>query len=595
MLFLLLIIYFSMFQKIITLLSFVTIATAIQAQQPDSKTQVINYIQQYKDLAIQEQIRTGVPASIKLAQGILETAAGASELCNNAQNHFGIKCKNTWQGDTYTYTDDAKDECFRKYNSSKASYLDHSDFLKNNKRYSKLFALSPQDYKGWSHGLKSCGYATNPKYAVKLIKYIEEYNLQEHTLAALQMNTAGNYTNLNHANDYQATVTQVRPIAATQSGTAVGSTAVVRQTSMVMVDTPQRKTSGAVIDEEDDDGIYYVDRNKTIAEEPVIPADTRVTDYYQTTTKNGLKGFYAKKGDMLLEYAIKNKIRYAKLLEINDLPDAPLEANMFVYLSKKPKTAGRETHVVTATESLLQISQAEGIQLEQLRILNQLDKEEEPVVGAVLNLQTPIEKKPQTYYPSNKNAVNDYRSAGNARSSYVPGGKKSNAVENTNSNARESGIPIYNSSNNKPNIANEPTVERTVPQVQQVVNKDENMSALDKLKAHMDKAVYSNTDNIVFKPKSSRDYSNATESNTEEYITTPASTKRVATASRSNTAKRTAVTTKKGKNQVAVKGKKTSKSVRATTNPSSKAKASKKAPITKNATPKAVKAKGKKK
>jgi flagellum-specific peptidoglycan hydrolase FlgJ len=160
----------------------ITISTVAFAQNEDK---VLAYIEKYKALAMEEQLRTGIPAAIKLAQGIHETAAGSSELCQNANNHFGIKCKATWKGDTYTYTDDRKDECFRKYNDDYTSYKDHSDFLNNNPRYKTLFTYSTDDYKSWAHGLKKAGYATNPHYATRIIETVEKYNLNQYTLVAL--------------------------------------------------------------------------------------------------------------------------------------------------------------------------------------------------------------------------------------------------------------------------------------------------------------------------------------------------------------------------------------------------------------------------
>jgi flagellum-specific peptidoglycan hydrolase FlgJ len=115
---------------------------------------VQDYIARYKDIAIREMENHGIPASIKMGQGILESAAGTSELALQARNHFGIKCKKDWTGETYTYDDDAKGECFRKYDSAVRSFEDHSRFLRNNVRYAELFQLPPTDYKAWAHGLK---------------------------------------------------------------------------------------------------------------------------------------------------------------------------------------------------------------------------------------------------------------------------------------------------------------------------------------------------------------------------------------------------------------------------------------------------------
>jgi LysM repeat protein len=146
---------------------------------------VRDYIAKYRDIAIAEMQRTGVPAAITLAQGILETEAGRSNLVQRSNNHFGIKCKSDWTGETVSHDDDAKGECFRKYNDPTLSYKDHSDFLKTRAHYAPLFKLDPADYQAWAYGLKKAGYATNPKYPQILIRIINEYNLQQYTMMAL--------------------------------------------------------------------------------------------------------------------------------------------------------------------------------------------------------------------------------------------------------------------------------------------------------------------------------------------------------------------------------------------------------------------------
>src|SRR5688572_20863857 len=156
-----------MLLKKILPLAFVLISCVTMAQQ--SKV-VADYIAQYKELAMEEMKRTGVPASIKLAQGIHETQAGTSDLVLKSNNHFGIKCKSVWTGDKVYHDDDARGECFRSYPSPIDSYRDHSDFLKSGQRYSFLFEMDPADYKGWAFGLKKAGYATNIKYSQIIIK-----------------------------------------------------------------------------------------------------------------------------------------------------------------------------------------------------------------------------------------------------------------------------------------------------------------------------------------------------------------------------------------------------------------------------------------
>mgnify|MGYP005844774169 CR=1 FL=1 len=141
------------------------------------------YIQQYKDIAIREMHQYGIPASITLAQGILESAGGESYLANKANNHFGIKCHRDWKGKKVYRDDDAKNECFRHYKHAEESFRDHSLFLSQRSRYNFLFDYDRTDYKSWAKGLKKAGYATNPKYPSLLIELIERYNLHQYDLA----------------------------------------------------------------------------------------------------------------------------------------------------------------------------------------------------------------------------------------------------------------------------------------------------------------------------------------------------------------------------------------------------------------------------
>lgn len=144
----------------------------------DKRISKEEYADMWKQIAIQQMIDYKIPASITLAQGILESSSGNSDLAKKGNNHFGIKCHD-WTGDKMYMDDDAKDECFRVYNSSEDSYIDHSKFLTTKSRYSKLFALDIVDYKSWAKGLKDAGYATNPKYPELLIEIIESLKLNE--------------------------------------------------------------------------------------------------------------------------------------------------------------------------------------------------------------------------------------------------------------------------------------------------------------------------------------------------------------------------------------------------------------------------------
>ena len=142
-----------------------------------AQTPQLDYIAKYSALAVSEMQRTGVPASITLAQGLLESGAGLSPLAVHAHNHFGIKCHNDWEGETFYKDDDREQECFRAFRTVEESFRAHSDFLRNRPRYAALFELDPTDYKAWAKGLRAAGYATDPAYAKKLIKQIEDYGL----------------------------------------------------------------------------------------------------------------------------------------------------------------------------------------------------------------------------------------------------------------------------------------------------------------------------------------------------------------------------------------------------------------------------------
>lgn len=162
---------------LIAILSLFLLQPRTSAQYKMSAEQ---YIATYRDIAIEKMQRHGIPASITLAQGLLESGNGGSRLAIEGNNHFGIKCKGSWTGAKVYHDDDAKGECFRKYPSAEMSYEDHSTFLTSSTRYAELFKLKATDYKGWAHGLKAAGYATNPQYASLLINIIERYSLNEY-------------------------------------------------------------------------------------------------------------------------------------------------------------------------------------------------------------------------------------------------------------------------------------------------------------------------------------------------------------------------------------------------------------------------------
>jgi len=344
------------------------------AAQESYSDKVKKYIQQYSLLAMAEQRSDGVPACVTLAQGVLETQAGGSDLMLQANNHFGVKCANDWQGETYLHDDETKNECFKKYNSAAESYKDHTDHLKRNPRYASLFTISVTDYAGWASGLKKCGYATSPTYATQLIKIIEDYKLQEYTYAAMDSLMWTHNPDLQNA----ARTTTANGLPKPQQVANAQSVAAPKEEQpLANADQPADMESVEV-----PDTTVSWDINSAIDSSKIVEI-------------NGMKAVYVNKGEMLLPYAVKYHLRYPRLLEMNDLPDGPAPFTMYIYLEKKLTYGVNENHTVADGETLLMVSQAEGLQLKKLMTLNQLSPNEEPVTGTVLELQKPAFKKPE--------------------------------------------------------------------------------------------------------------------------------------------------------------------------------------------------------
>ena len=326
--------------KLLFTFLFASVSNLIFAQPSDV---VQKYIDTYKNVAIAEEIRTGVPAAITLAQGIHETGAGTSDLVLASNNHFGIKC-NGWTGQTVSHDDDAKGECFRKYDSPIDSYKDHSDFLKNRSYYASLFNLDPTDYKGWAHGLKRAGYATNPKYAQILIKLIEDYNLEQYTDLALNGKFADG-GDIAFASDV--------------------------------------KTDSS---------------NDQITNEPVVQkAVVKTYNYPSGLFKiNETSVVFVKKGTAFLKVANDNNLSLSRLFEFNDMKPVDIaEGDQLIYVQRKRKVGAEEFHVVQDGETLYDIAQLEGIRLESLLEYNMLRNGMQPAVGEKLNLKWKVSQMPK--------------------------------------------------------------------------------------------------------------------------------------------------------------------------------------------------------
>ena len=359
------------------LLVFVLSKTVAQDAYTD---QVKKYIDKYYTLALQEQKRAGIPASITLAQAIHETDAGSSDLMTKANNHFGLKCKSDWKGETYIHSDNTPNECFKKYKTAQESYKDRSDHRKKNDRYASLFTYSITDYAAWAIGLKTCGYATNQQYSVKLIKIIEDYHLQEYTYMAIEGANAKNYpvegnTAINKKPVRKSADVDVEDNDKTDSLRKIVDSMRIAMTTKLS--TTHKDNTKAIPDNPKATKIPKAKTNddpKTENnEEKISSATDKVFDSGKIVVINGLKAFYAYKDEMLLKYAVKYKIRYPHLLELNDLPDAPLQNNMPIYIEKKLASGTHTRHTVKKNENMQLIAQEEGMMLKRLYQLNKIE------------------------------------------------------------------------------------------------------------------------------------------------------------------------------------------------------------------------------
>lgn len=204
--------YMKSFLHIMLAVGFAIVALGANAQQQTITR--AEYIEQYAPLAVEQQMLYGIPASITLAQGLLESGNGNSRLAREANNHFGIKCGSSWDGESIRHDDDATQECFRAYSSVEESYIDHSLILLERKWYRPLFDLDPKDYKAWAHGLKKAGYATNPLYAELLIKIIEDNQLYKYDNALLSDWQSNNQEESTAPDTKEATAEVVEEVAA---------------------------------------------------------------------------------------------------------------------------------------------------------------------------------------------------------------------------------------------------------------------------------------------------------------------------------------------------------------------------------------------
>ena len=281
------------------------------------------YIEQYRHIAIEQQRLHGIPASITMAQAILESAAGKSELATKANNHFGIKCTSDWPGKSYHHDDDKANECFRHYATVADSYEDHSLFLLR-KRYESLFALSVGDYKGWAQGLKDCGYATDPKYPEKLIRIIELYDLNRLTF----------------------------------------------DESLVRSDAVNSKTIHL---DDDSTDVHFIEQDSLSHSPMLVMEDLQLYHNHLSGYRNGVRFVVAGPNETYASLALFLNMYERTLRKYNDALDTrELKAGEIVYIYPKKNRAERRypTHYFKGNETAWDIAQKYGIKLKSLYKLN---------------------------------------------------------------------------------------------------------------------------------------------------------------------------------------------------------------------------------
>ena len=288
----------------------------------------LDYIDKYKEIAMTEMVDYKIPASITLAQGILESGNGNSELSRKSNNHFGIKCHKNWTGKRTYHDDDAKGECFRVYDSPADSYRDHSKFLATGQRYAFLFELKITDYKAWAKGLKQAGYATLPTYANVLIKLIENYNLTQYD----QMVVKGDF-----------------------------------KKSKDKEQKPKDKSKKSKVD-----NVIY-SPYKIIESEVVGKTD----DERYIRENNKVKFIYAREGESVYELADMLGIYDYQLVKYNNLGKRRVfKNNEIVYIEQKRKKANRKYkyHTIQAGETLSYVSRLYAVRLESIFKMNDMDE-----------------------------------------------------------------------------------------------------------------------------------------------------------------------------------------------------------------------------
>lgn len=295
-------------------------------------TLIREYIATYKDIAMVEMQRYGIPASITLAQAILESGSGQGRLARHARNHFGIKCHYDWEGDTITHDDDAKGECFRKYEHPEASFEDHSQFLVNRSRYASLFTLKAGDYKGWAYGLKKAGYATDPGYPQKLLLLIKKYELHQYDTEVL------GYA---YKEDKPLSPIPNTPPLTIEKKKEVAKTIAKANTPTKQVSTPDKKANTPTTSAKDTQKVVAKKDNSPKKDTSAIAqkvdtirmAQKEVNNSYtEEVAMDTVKMYIVKKGDTLYSIARRSGVSVDDLMARNNMSNFNLNMGQILVI-----------------------------------------------------------------------------------------------------------------------------------------------------------------------------------------------------------------------------------------------------------------------
>jgi LysM repeat protein len=324
------------------------------------------YINTYRDIAVNEMKRTGIPASIILAQGMIESDYGRSMLAREANNHFGIKCHSDWTGQKIYHHDDRRNECFRKYTKPEDSFFDHSEFLMSGSRYHFLFDLPPTDYKAWAHGLKKAGYATNPDYANLLINAIEEKNLHYYDV------------------DYTTTASGQAPQPSKVEAAEPAAASLVT-TAAVNSDSSANSGNSATSGVPGISGSSKVSGSRVNEKMMVAARPQRVME------NNRLNYIIVRDGDTREKIEEEFQLLHWELPKYNELEsDFRIIPGQILYLQPKRSKAetGKDLHTVVEGDTMYEISQEYGIRLSSLYKLNRMNAGSEPEPGSTIWLRS---------------------------------------------------------------------------------------------------------------------------------------------------------------------------------------------------------------